>query len=164
MLTLRHLKVYLSGEIHSGWRAAVTKGCNERGLPVALSRPNESHEDSDDCGPIILGDEATRQNYDNKSARLNLIRTKTLLLDADLVVVKFGDKYRQWNAAFEAGFAVALNKPLVTLHPPELTHMLKEVNASALAVCHHEDQLLDVLAYTINGTLPPSDIRPFAQR
>lgn len=160
----RHLKVYLSGEIHSQWRATILNECKERGLPVLVMQPNESHEDSDDCGPMILGDEVTRQNYDNKSAKLNLIRTKTLLMDADVVVVKFGDKYRQWNAAFEAGFAVAMNKPLVTLHPPELTHMLKEVNASALAVCHREDQLLDVLAYTTTGALPQSTITPFANR
>ena len=145
MLALRHLarrtaargfatstnsrtwKVYLSGEIHSDWREVIGDGVAQRNLPVTIDAPNTSHEDSDDCGAIILGDEEKRPNYDNKGARLNLIRTRTLIDDADVVVVRFGDKYRQWNAAFDAGYATARGKALVTLHPPGVSHMLKEV-------------------------------------
>ena len=162
MLALRHLarrtaargfatstnsrtwKVYLSGEIHSDWREVIGDGVSARNLPVTIDAPNTSHEDSDDCGAIILGDEEKRPNYDNKGARLNLIRTRTLIDDADVVVVRFGDKYRQWNAAFDAGYATARGKALVTLHPPGVSHMLKEVNATALAVCEDASQVVDV--------------------
>lgn len=58
---------------------------------------------------------------------MNAIRTQTLIRDAD-VVVRFGDQYRQWNAAFDAGYAAALGKPIVT---PELDHALKEVDRAA---------------------------------
>ena len=123
----RTWNVYLSGEIHSDWREVIAAGVEAKGLPVALAAPNTVHEDSDDCGAIILGDEEKRPNYDSKGARMNLIRTRTLLEDADVVVVRFGDKYRQWNAAFDAGYATARGKALVTLHPPGVSHMLKEV-------------------------------------
>ena len=147
-------KVYLSGEIHSDWREVSGDGVSARNLPVTIDAPNTSHEDSDDCGAIILGDEEKRPNYDNKGARLNLIRTRTLIDDADVVVVRFGDKYRQWNAAFDAGYATARGKALVTLHPPGVSHMLKEVNATALAVCEDAAQVVDVLDYVITGALP----------
>mmetsp|Transcript_1498 Transcript_1498/g.1999 ORF Transcript_1498/g.1999 Transcript_1498/m.1999 type:complete len:200 (-) Transcript_1498:330-929(-) len=151
-------KVYLSGEIHSDWREVIAKGVSEKGLPVSLSSPNTSHEDSDDCGAIILGMEEKRPNWDKIGANMNAIRTKTLLQDADLVVVRFGDKYRQWNAAFDAGYATAIGKPLITLHPPGLSHMLKEVNASANAVCEDPEQVVQTLAYAITGELPtPKD-------
>ena len=112
-------KVYLSGEIHSDWRDVIAKGVADKGLPVSLTSPNTSHEDSDDCGAIILGMQQERPNWDKIGATMNAIRTKTLLQDADIVVVRFGEKYRQWNAAFDAGYASALGKPIITLHPPE---------------------------------------------
>ena len=146
--------MYLSGEIHSDWRDVITKGVAERKLPVQLSSPNPSHKDSDDCGAVVLGMEEERPNWDRLGATMNAIRTKTLLEDADIVVVRFGEKYRQWNAAFEAGFAAARGKSIITLHPPSLSHMLKEVNASALAVCEEPTQVLDILDYTITGALP----------
>ncbi|CAB9511545.1 nucleoside 2-deoxyribosyltransferase YtoQ [Seminavis robusta] len=116
--TEKQWKVYLSGEIHSDWREVIAKGVAEKDLPVSLSSPNTSHEDSDDCGAIILGMQEERPNWDKIGANMNAVRTKTLLQDADIVVVRFGDKYRQWNAAFDAGFASALGKPIITLHPP----------------------------------------------
>jgi len=85
---------------------------------------------------------------------MNSLRTQTLLSDADIVVVRFGEKYRQWNAAFDAGYATALGKPVITLHPPQLSHMLKEVNASAKVVCEEPQQVVDTLAYVIRGDLP----------
>uniref|UniRef100_A0A7S3NPL3 YtoQ family protein n=1 Tax=Aureoumbra lagunensis TaxID=44058 RepID=A0A7S3NPL3_9STRA len=154
-VSTREWRVYLSGEIHSNWRETIAQGVKDRKLPVILTSANTSHEDSDDCGAIILGDEEKRPNYDNKGAKMNLIRTKTLISEADIVVVRFGEKYRQWNAAFDAGFATALSKPLITLHPLSLGHPLKEVNASALAVCEEPTQIVDILDYTISGALPP---------
>ena len=154
----RTWRVYLSGEIHSDWRDVIAKGVAERKLPVQLSSPNPSHKDSDDCGAVVLGMEEERPNWDRLGATMNAIRTKTLLEEADIVVVRFGEKYRQWNAAFEAGFAAARGKPIITVHPPTLSHMLKEVNASALAVCEDPAQVVDILDYTITGALPaPKD-------
>lgn len=147
-------KVYLSGEIHSDWRERIAQGIKEKKLPITLSSPNTSHEDSDDCGAIILGMEEERTNWDKIGANMNQIRTKTLIQEADIVVVRFGEKYRQWNAAFDAGFAAALGKSIITLHPPNISHMLKEVNASANVVCEEPSQVVDTLAYVINGDLP----------
>lgn len=156
------------GEIHSDWREVIANGISEKKLPVTLTSPNTSHEDSDDCGAIILGMEEKRPNWDKIGASMNGIRTQTLLKDADVVVVRFGEKYRQWNAAFDAGFAAALGKPIITLHPPELSHMLKEVNASANVVCEDAMQVVDTLAYVIRGDLPaPRDGKeyvPIAER
>jgi len=164
----RQWNVYLSGEIHSDWREVISRGVAAKALPVTLTAPITSHEDSDDCGAIILGDEAARPNYDNKGARMNLIRTRTLIDDADIVVVRFGDKYKQWNAAFDAGYATARGKAVVTLHPPGISHMLKEVNAGALAVCEDPEQVVHVFDYVINGALPPprdgADFVPMMER
>jgi YtoQ family protein len=100
--------------------------------------------------------EEERRNWDMIGAKMNAIRTKTLLSEADVVVVRFGEKYRQWNAAFDAGYAAALGKPIITLHPPSISHMLKEVNASANTVCEVPEQVVDTLAYVIRGDLPPT--------
>src|SRR3569623_88759 len=117
-----------AGEIHSDWREVIARGVKDRNLPVILSSHNTSHEDSDDCGAIILGMQEERPKWDKSGASMNNIRTKTLLSQADIVVVRFGEKYRQWNAAFDAGYAAAMGKPIITLHPPLLSHILKEVN------------------------------------
>ncbi len=146
--------VYLSGEIHTDWREVIRTGVEARGLPVTLSAPVTDHDASDDCGVRILGPEVDKTWHDHKGAKLNAIRTRTLIGDADVVVVRFGDKYKQWNAAFDAGFAAALGKPIIILHPPEHSHALKEVNAAALAVAQAPEQVVDLLAYAITGGLP----------
>jgi YtoQ family protein len=143
-----------TGEIHSDWRSVIAAGVERDQLPVQLVSPNTSHEDSDDCGAIVLGMEDKRVHWDSIGARMNAIRTQTCLRQADVVVVRFGEQYRQWNAAWEAGYAAALNKPIITLHPPSLSHMLKEVNASALVVCTEPIQVVQTLAYVIQGKLP----------
>lgn len=130
-------RVYLSGEIHSNWREQIKNGCSDKSLPVELLGPITNHEASDDCGVKILGQENKDFWKDHKGAQVNAIRTRTLIEKSDVVVVKFGDKYRQWNAAFDAGFAAALSKPMIILHDDELTHALKEVDAAAFAVAKH---------------------------
>jgi YtoQ family protein len=152
----RFIPTFFPGEIHSDWREVIASGSAEKNLPVSFSSPNTSHEDSDDCGAIILGMQEERPNWDRLGAGMNDLRTKTLIKDADIVVVRFGPKYRQWNAAFDAGYAAAMGKPLITLHPPEISHMLKEVNASANVVCEEPEQVVQTLAYTIRGALPAS--------
>ena len=87
---------------------------------------------------------------------MNAIRTQTLIRQADVVVVRFGDKYKQWNAAFAAGFATALGKPIVTLHPEEHNHALKEIDRAAMATAETPEQVVDVLRYVLEGKLPAS--------
>ncbi|HIA80728.1 MAG TPA: YtoQ family protein [Rhodospirillales bacterium] len=146
-------RIYLSGEIHSDWREHIKNGCLARGLPVDIVTPITNHEASDDCGVEILGHENNEFWKDHKGAQMNAIRTRTLIEKSDVVVVKFGDKFRQWNAAFDAGFAAALGKPMIILHDEDLTHALKEVDAAALAVAKSPDQVVRVLDYAINGNL-----------
>lgn len=141
--------VYLSGEIHTNWRERILQGAQATGLPIEFPAPVTDHARSDDCGVDILGPEKDNFWHDHKGAKLNAIRTRTLIEYADLVVVRFGDKYRQWNAAFDAGFAAALGKPIITLHDPELTHALKEVDAAAQAVCQTPEQVVEILKYVI---------------
>jgi YtoQ family protein len=145
--------LYLAGEIHTEWREEIAKYVQEAELPVDLTAPVTDHEASDDCGVKILGPEDNPFWKDHKGAKINAIRTRTLIQEADVVVVRFGDKYRQWNAAFDAGIAVANDKPLITLHDPSLNHALKEIDAAALAVCETPQQVAKILHYLIDGTL-----------
>jgi len=144
--------VYLSGEIHSDWRERIREGAAT--LPITFTSPVIDHEASDNCGVTILGDEEKPFWKDHKGAKVNAIRTRTLLSRADIVVVRFGEKYRQWNAAFEAGFAAALGKPLIVLHSEEHTHALKEVDSAALAVAERPEQVTSLLRYVIEGEVP----------
>ena len=142
-----NLTVYLSGEIHSDWREQIIQGINDRELPIEVLMPVVTHSASDDVGVNILGGEDKKFWYDHKAAKINSVRIKTAIEQADVVVVKFGDKYRQWNAAFEAGYAVANGISLITLHSPDLTHPLKEVDASAIATTETPQQVVEILTY-----------------
>jgi len=146
-------QVYLSGEIHTDWRERVADGAREAGLDVEFTGPVTDHEASDDCGVAILGAEERPFWKDHKGAGVNAIRTRTLLERADVVVVRFGEQYRQWNAAFDAGMAAALGKPLVTLHPEQHDHALKEVDRAALAVAREPEQVVALLRYVMGGKL-----------
>lgn len=148
-MTHRRWTVYLSGEIHSDWRERIASGIEAAGLPVDILAPVTDHEASDLCGANILGDEPRPFWRDRKGAGINAIRTSTMIADADLVVVRFGPKYRQWNAAFDAGYAHALGKPLVTLHDDELDHALKEVDAAANATAREPEQVVEILRYVL---------------
>ncbi len=146
-------RVYLSGEIHTDWREQIEAKTFEAALPVAYSAPVTNHEFSDDCGVNILGAEPNKFWHDHKGAQLNAIRTRTLIEKADIVIVRFGEKYKQWNAAFDAGFAAALGKPLIVMHQGEHAHALKEVDGAALAVVEDVDQIVKILRYVIRGEL-----------
>jgi YtoQ family protein len=146
------LKVYLSGEIHTDWREQIIDG--SKGLDVQFSAPVTDHDASDDCGVAIMGAEPNKFWHDHKGAKLNAIRTRRQIEQADVVVVRFGEKYKQWNAAFDAGYASALGKSLIVLHGPEHQHALKEVDAAALAVTQEPGQVVDILRYVLTGTLP----------
>lgn len=147
------LSVYLSGEIHTDWRQRIETGASEVGLEIDFSGPVTDHDSSDDCGVEILGAEDNDFWKDNKGARINAIRTRTCIERADVVVVRFGDKYKQWNAAFDAGYAAALGTPIITLHGPDINHPLKEVDAASLATAETPQQVVRILKYVIDGSL-----------
>ena len=147
------LNVYLSGEIHSDWRDEIINLCKNENLEISFSSPITNHEASDNCGIDILGPEENNFWKDNKGAKINSIKTKKAIKDCDLVIVKFGDKYKQWNAAFDAGFASALNKSIIVIHNDEHQHALKEVDAAASAVAKDQNQVVRILKYILQGSL-----------
>ena len=147
------LNIYLAGEIHSDWRDEIIKLTKKNDLNVNFSSPVTDHDASDNCGVEILGNEKNQFWKDNKGAKLNAIRTRKEIENSDIVIVKFGEKYKQWNAAFDAGYAAALNKSLIIIHSDEHQHALKEVDAAALAVVKNNDQVVKILNYVINGKL-----------
>ncbi len=140
--------VYLSGEIHSDWRQQLVDGCNELQLPIRFTSAVTDHEASDGAGDL-LGVEENNFWRDHKSSKVNSIRTKTLIKKCDLAVVRFGEKYKQWNAAFDAGYCAALGKPYITLHDEDIIHPLKEVDASAMAWATSPGQVVGILKYVI---------------
>ena len=150
-MTKKTWRVYLSGEIHTDWREELIESCASQNLPIMFTGPVTDHQASDSCGVTILGDEPDNRWKDHKGASVNAIRTRILLAEADIVVVRFGEKYKQWNAAFEAGQAAALGKPLIVQHRTEDTHALKEIDAAALAVAETIEQVSRVLQYVIKA-------------
>ena len=141
------LTVYLSGEIHSDWREQIKQGITENNLPVKLLTPVTTHDASDNVGVDVLGAEEKSFWKDHKAAKINSVRIRAGIERADVVVVKFGEKYRQWNAAFDAGYAAAKGKPLIVIHPEEFTHALKEVDAAAIATAERAEQVVEILKY-----------------
>ena len=146
------LKVYLSGEIHSDWRSEIILGAEE--LDVIFTGPVTNHNASDDCGAEIMGAEQDNFWHDHKGAKLNAIRTRKFISESDVVVIRFGDQYKQWNTAFDAGYAAALGKSLVIIHGDNHQHALKEVDAAALAVVEQPKQVVQILNYILHGKLP----------
>jgi len=144
-------QVYLSGEIHTDWRERLERGAAAADLDVRFTAPVTDHAASDAAGTAVFGEQERPFWNDHVGAGVNAIRTRTLIDKADLVVVRFGEQYRQWNAAFDAGYATALGKPLITLHPPEYDHALKEVDRAALAVAREPEQVVEILQYALAG-------------
>ena len=147
------LNVYLSGEIHTDWRDEIIDLCKKENLNIKFSSPVTNHNASDNCGVEILGSEEKNFWKDNKGAKINSIKTKKSIKDCDLVIVKFGDKYKQWNAAFDAGYASALNKSIIVIHDEDNQHALKEVDASASAIAKDQNQVVRILKYILEGSL-----------
>ena len=140
--------IYLSGEIHSTWRDEIKEGCKDANLDIEFLSALDDHEASDAAGDV-LGAEDKNFWRDHKSAKVNVLRTKTMMQRADIVIIRFGLKYKQWNVAFDAGICTALNIPYITLHDEELTHPLKEVDASAQAWATNTSQIIEILKYTM---------------
>tara|TARA_B100001113_G_C20960386_1_gene557174 strand:- start:376 stop:822 length:447 start_codon:yes stop_codon:yes gene_type:complete len=147
------IKIYLAGEIHTNWRDELIELCNVAGLEIQFSSPVTNHENSDNCGVQILGHEDNNFWKDQKGANINSIRTKKLIKDSDIVIVKFGEKYKQWNAAFDAGYAAALNKSIIVIHSDDHQHALKEIDAAASAVTSDTNQVVRIIKYVMQGEL-----------
>lgn len=141
-------KVYLAGEIHSDWRQQIMERVQAAGLPVVFSSAVTDHQASDAAGDV-LGDQERPFGRDHQSAKVNAIRTRTLIQKCDLGVIRFGDQYKQWNAAFDAGYFAALGKPYISLHSEAHVHPLKEVDAAALAWAQTTEQVVEVLKYVV---------------
>ena len=145
--------VYLSGEIHTKWREEIKQSCKKLNLPIEFTEPITNHELSDNCGSKILGLEINKFWNDHKSAKLNSIKIKSAIEQADIVIIRFGEKYKQWNVAFDAGYAAALSKPMIIIHQDEHQHALKEIDAAAMVVTKNFDEVVKVLKYTIEGKI-----------
>lgn len=143
--------VYLSGEIHTDWRDQIITGANAANLPVEFTSAVTDHEASDAAGDVLPGDVSGEQTTgfwrDHKSSKVNAIRTRVQLEKCDVAIIRFGDKYKQWNAAFDAGYCAALSKPYITLHDESIIHALKEVDSAALAWAQTPQQVVEVLSY-----------------
>lgn len=139
--------IYLSGEIHTDWREQIKQGILDHQLDIEVFNPVTDHDSSDHVGDEILGKEEKTFWKDHKAAKINAIRTNSYLSRADIVVVRFGEKYKQWNAAFDAGIAAGLGIPIIVIHAPELTHPLKEIDAAAMAVTETPQQVVEILKY-----------------
>jgi len=147
------ITVYLSGEIHTEWRNEIINKSNELNLPIEFLSPNTNHELSDDIGVKILGKEDKKFWHDHKSAKINSIRTKNAIDRSDIVIIRFGEKYKQWNAAFDAGYASAMSKSLIIIHSDENQHALKEIDSVAQAVVTNIDEVIKILNYTCSSKI-----------
>lgn len=139
--------VYLSGEIHTDWREQIKQGAQALNLPITFTSAVTDHEASDAAGDIL--NPASSEGFwrDHKSSKVNGIRTKILIEACDIAIVRFGDKYKQWNAAFDAGYCAALDKPFITLHDATIIHPLKEVDAAAMAWTQTPNEVVEILNY-----------------
>ena len=138
--------VYLSGEIHTDWREQIIDGAGALSLPVDFTSAVTDHEASDAAGDM-LEPESSGYWRDHKSSQVNAIRTRTLLAKCDIAVVRFGDQYKQWNAAFDAGYCAAAGTPYISLHNADIIHPLKEVDAAAMAWAQTPAEVVQVLTY-----------------
>ena len=143
------LNVYLSGEIHTDWRDRIIEGCEVSNLAIRFSSAVTDHDASDAAGDL-LGAEDKNFWRDHKSAKVNAIRTKTAIKNCDVAIIRFGEKYKQWNAAFDAGYCAALGTPYITLHDEDIIHPLKEVDAAAFAWATTPEQIVEILQYVVS--------------
>ena len=138
--------VYLSGEIHTDWRQKIMQGAKDHGLAIKFTSAVTENEASDAAGDV-LGKDDNGFWRDHKSSKVNAIRTKNMIQNCDIAIIRFGDKYKQWNAAFDAGYCAALGKPYITLHAEDIIHPLKEVDAAAMAWAQTPEQIVELLNY-----------------
>lgn len=138
--------VYLSGEIHTDWRERIMQASKSAGLPLSFHSAITNHGASDAAGDI-LGPTDAGFWRDHQSSKVNGIRTRTQIQRCDVAIIRFGSQYKQWNAAFDAGFCAALGKPYITLHDEDIVHPLKEVDAASMGWAKTPEQVVEILRY-----------------
>lgn len=143
--------VYLSGEIHTDWRQKIMQGAKDHGLNIKFTSAVTEHEASDAAGDV-LGENESGFWRDHQSSKVNAIRTKNMIQKCDIAIIRFGDKYKQWNAAFDAGYCAALGKPYITLHAEDIIHPLKEVDAAAMGWAQTPEQVIELLKYITSNS------------
>ncbi len=143
--------VYLSGEIHTDWRQKIMQGAKEQSLDITFTSAVTEHEASDAAGDV-LGKNDNGFWRDHQSSKVNAIRTKNMIQKCDIAIIRFGDKYKQWNAAFDAGYCAALGKPYITLHAEDIIHPLKEVDGAAMAWAQTPEQVVELLKYVVSDS------------
>ncbi len=144
---MNSLTIYAAGEIHSDWRQRLRDQLAALGVEATVIGPQEEHDRSDSVGEDILGEQPGPRYRDLMGARVNTLRTRILMRRADLVVAYFGQKYRQWNTATDAGAALAADVPLVLVREPDLVHALKELDALATLTVENLEQAAQAIAY-----------------
>ena len=137
---------FLPVEIPSDWRQQLIDGAKADDLPITITSAVTDHEASDAAGDL-LGAEENSFWRDHKSSKVNAIKIKTHLENCDIAIIRFGEKFKQWNAAFDAGYCAARGKPYITLHDEDIVHALKEVDAAAMAWAKTTDQVIQILKY-----------------
>ena len=143
------LTVYLAGQIHDDWRDRLRQQAEARGIAVDFVGPQDEHDLSDGIGEQILGEQESARWRDELASQANNLRTRILMQRADAVVAQFGEKFRQWNAAMDAGIAIALGKPLIVVRDPSLHHALKEISQRAQMPVDEPEQVLDARDYVL---------------
>ncbi|WP_158736546.1 YtoQ family protein [Alteribacillus sp. YIM 98480] len=141
------LNVYLAGQIHDDWREEIRQKAEEMELPLHFTAPMENHDRSDNIGEEVIGQQPDKILKDEAASSLNNLRTQILMQKADVVIALFGEKYKQWNTAMDAGTAIALGKPLILIRPQELHHPVKEIANKAQVVVETKEQALQALSY-----------------
>ena len=143
------LTVYLAGQIHDDWRDRLRAEAMQREIDVEFVGPQDEHDLSDGIGEQILGEQESARWKDEVASQVNNLRTRVLMSRSDAVVAQFGEKFRQWNAAMDAGIAIALGKPLIIVRDPSLHHALKELSQRAQMTVDRPEQVLDALEYVL---------------
>lgn len=144
---MTELTIYAAGEIHSDWRDRLRAHLARAGVDARVTGPQEVHERSDDVGEDILGEQPSARYRDLMGARVNTLRTRVLMRRADLAIAYFGPKYKQWNTAMDAGFALALDLPVVLVRDAEHIHALKELDALASVTVETLEQAAQAVGY-----------------
>ncbi|MGM8215658.1 YtoQ family protein [Bacillaceae bacterium W0354] len=142
-----NLTIYLAGQIHDDWREQLKRKAKEKNLNVSFLGPQEKHSLSDDIGAKILGEQPSKVYHDDAASGINNFRTEIMIKKADAVIALFGEQYKQWNTAMDAGIAIGLNKPLILIRPESLIHPLKELSNKANVTVETIDQAIEVLQY-----------------
>lgn len=141
--------MYLAGEIHSDWRQQLREKAKD--LPIEFVGPMENHDRSDNIGEEILGQQATALLKDDTASQFNNLRTRVLMNKTDVVVAYFGEKFKQWNTAMDAGTALAMDTPLILVKDGASDHALKELSNRAQATVINLDQVVQALKYILEA-------------